>query len=235
MKPTIIGTYTVNEGDTYSRGYEVAAWNTQIALTPGVYDVTANVVRSYVELAVKVPGVITSEYTPSLFGGVPINSQQPQGTEHRNVGQTTDCYLRVGIEQVALDANAGDHIAKVWVVGTRASEFSGTGLSVAAHTALIATQEAWTGDYRIDPNNGFLPEFVSNEHILCERVNELQAEGFDPDVWRVTRTDQRQPWFEVPMEDHRPYNARKFAHDYSNSHANWRYYLPNYDPRARVA
>lgn len=226
MTPTVVGTITVGEGETHRETYEVAAWNTDIALTPGVYEVTASAPRSYVDFAARVPGVITESYTPALFGGVVVGTQ-PQGAKHRDVGQEREVYLRVGLERITLNDLGRRTLARFWIVSPHFLDFSGPGLVTARQSQLVPVADIWHHNWRIDPNNGDLTEFTDDVSLLVERVNELQAAGFDPDVWRVQYGDDKKLWYEIPFEEHRSYNARKFN---SPGRDNWRYYGPEYRP-----
>lgn len=80
-----VGTVTFDEPYEDSYSYEVAAWHTKYALTPGTYDVYANYERDQLypqkmRLSLytnDIPGVILSENTQSLWGGVPIGNKPP--------------------------------------------------------------------------------------------------------------------------------------------------------------
>lgn len=63
---------------------EVAAWWHEILVPAGDYEITTNGYYAFVRLE----GVITSAYTPSLYGGVAIGSQ-PQYEEHSSVGRAS--------------------------------------------------------------------------------------------------------------------------------------------------
>lgn len=226
MKPTVVGTITVGEGQTHDLTYEVAAWRSTVALTPGTYDVTATNPQSYVQFSAQVPGVYTSLYLPALFCGVSVGSD-PQGTGHRDVGKMQTVVLRPCLPDIVLNDVGRSILARFWIFSPHHLEFSGAGLKVERQAQLVPTDEVWGQHFRIDPNNGDLSEFTDEVSHLVERVNELQAAGHDPDVWRVSYGEDRKPWFETPFEDHRPYQARKFKGDRRDS---WRYYRPDYTP-----
>ncbi len=209
MKPTVIGTVDIGEGEEFQQTYETAAWHTEVALTPGTYDVIATNPRSYVGFHVRVPGVVTSSFLPALFGGVPVGSS-PQGERHPDVGKEREIVKGVGIDQITLNEVGLSTLARYWISSPRHLEFSGPGLKAYSHAQIVPIPEIWGMDWRIDPNNGGLAEFCSETAILVDRVNELQAEGFDPDVWQILNGDDKRPWFETPFEDHRPYKERKF-------------------------
>lgn len=85
-----VGAVHVPAGTKYTRRYETAAWYTEYeTVEDGWYPVFARPHHLYGDVewvaSATVPVVCTSEYTPSLFGGVAVGSQ-PQGKQHRNVG-----------------------------------------------------------------------------------------------------------------------------------------------------
>lgn len=79
-----VGTVSFDEPYDAHYSYETAAWYTNYSLTPGTYDVYARYERDHygyngMKLSLftnEIPGVITSENTQSLWGGVPIGSKQ---------------------------------------------------------------------------------------------------------------------------------------------------------------
>ena len=103
-KPKIYcGAVFVPEGYEYTRRYETAAWYTILTTTEGRwYPVFAQPGpsggwrTSYGgwSLTARVQATITSEHTPSMFGGVAYGTQ-PQGEKHRNVGQEAEFHLTV--------------------------------------------------------------------------------------------------------------------------------------------
>lgn len=227
MASNIVGTVTITGPALHHVTYETAAWRSTVALDPGTYDVVATNPHTYVELHAIVPGTVIYAYLPSLFGGVAFGSE-PQGDKHRDVGRRRDCYVRLSIDECDITA---DVMAWYWIESPRHIDFNGTGLQVSRQRSLIFTKRVWGHQFRIDPNDGGLPEFTDSVPFLCERVNALQAEGHDPDVWRVTYGDDRLAWFETPVEEHRPNNARKFkGGGYLHGRDAWRYYR-DYQPR----
>ena len=82
------GIVFVPKGTAYRRTYETAAWWTEMeTVEDRWYPVFASYSINRWRLTAIVDAVITAEYTPSLYGGVPIGSQ-PQGKDHRNVGKS---------------------------------------------------------------------------------------------------------------------------------------------------
>lgn len=224
----IVGTVTIAFGREHTRTYEVAAWWTKVALTPGVYEVHARYEHGTTRLVAKVPGVITSSYTVSLFGGVPFGSE-PQHEKHRDVGRADEIALHVAFEDVTLNDDAGELLCWRIFHAPNALEFQGHGIELREHRSLFPIAKVFGCGYRIDPNDGTLPIFTDEPQTLQREVNRLLYLGADPDVWRVTYTDQREPWFETPFEDHRPYNDYKFTG--MGRREGWRYYQPDYKPR----
>lgn len=78
----VFATLTLDEPTEHTVHYEVAAWSTTVRVGPGTYNVTTNGYYAFVSL----PGIVVSSYTPSLYDGMPIDSQQPQGKRHHGVG-----------------------------------------------------------------------------------------------------------------------------------------------------
>lgn len=228
MEPTVVGTITIGEGRVHTLTYETAAWHSEVALTPGTYDVTATNPHSYIQFSAHVPGVYVSCHLPALLCGVAVGSQ-PQGVNHHDVGRSQTVVLRPTLADVTLNPVGYELLGRFWIVSPHHLEFNGYGLVVARQEQLIAVNEVWGMRFRIDPNNGGLSEFTDEVALLADRINELQLAGADPDVWRVTYGDDRKPWFESPFEDHRPYGARKFGRS-GGSRSNWRYYRPDYKP-----
>ena len=91
------GAVFVPKGYEYTRRYETASWYTILTTTEGGwYPVFATRHHIYDkwELTARVQATITSEFTPSSFGGVMYGSQ-PQGENHRNVGREDEFHLTV--------------------------------------------------------------------------------------------------------------------------------------------
>lgn len=68
--------------------YETAAWHTDAVVQPGRYLIEENrddYGRKY--FVARFAGKIVYQYLASLWGGVPIRSGEPQGENHRDVGQ----------------------------------------------------------------------------------------------------------------------------------------------------
>lgn len=233
---TLVGTVVIPEGREYQRSYEVAAWWTKMALTPGVYDVHAAVRGGgggMVTLGARVPGVIVSSYTVSLFGGVPFGTE-PQYDKHRDVGRADEVVLTIPFDDVILAGDAGEELCWRIFHAPGALEFNGHGIGLSEHRSLFFIKSVFGCEYRIDPNDGGLPIFTDEPHTLQREVNRLLYLGFDPDVWRVCYTDKREPWFETPFEDHRPYKDHRFSGS-MKARDNWRYYQPDYNPRRSAA
>lgn len=95
------GAVFVPAGTTYTRRYETASWYTNLTTTEDRwYPVFA--VKDYMHshgwrVSATVEAVVTSEFTPSSFGGV-MYGNQPQGTKHRNVGSESSFGLLVTVE-----------------------------------------------------------------------------------------------------------------------------------------
>lgn len=74
IENTDIGNVTVNKNYSYNQNYEVAAWHSSYEVKEGVYPAKANVKNGTVSVSFYPTARLTEEYTPSLFGGVPITS-----------------------------------------------------------------------------------------------------------------------------------------------------------------
>lgn len=80
-----VGTVKVKEPYKKSLSHEVAAWHTEVEFPAGEHDVYLNIVNGKGYLYTKnIDGVITENYTPSLFGGIVTGDRD--GSE--DVGKT---------------------------------------------------------------------------------------------------------------------------------------------------
>ena len=99
--PNLVGWLHVEAGGTvYRRTYETASWYSLVRIPEGDYPVIARKRQNYgeaVELIVRATGTVEKEYTPASFGGYGGNIRQdPQGTQHRHVGNASEVFLYVG-------------------------------------------------------------------------------------------------------------------------------------------
>lgn len=98
-KVVFAGYVRIPAGVKHTRQYEVAAWYTKAeTVEDRWYPVWLS--RDHIRptegrLWARVEAVITSEYTPALWGGVPVGSQ-PQAENHRNVGSLTSFDIGIG-------------------------------------------------------------------------------------------------------------------------------------------
>lgn len=86
-RPIIVGWLDLPHAITLRTQYEVAAWHTDARVEPGRYLIEESTSYERVIWTIRFPGTIVSEYTAALWGGVPIESNVPQGAAHRNVGR----------------------------------------------------------------------------------------------------------------------------------------------------
>jgi hypothetical protein len=84
---TCVGFFHVEQDQEVKISYEVAAWWANLLVPAGVY-LAWITNEGFRGVRVTLEGTITSAYTPALFGGNPISSQQPQYENHRDVGTT---------------------------------------------------------------------------------------------------------------------------------------------------
>lgn len=85
---TTVGYLRITNPDlVFTQQYQTAAWHTEVRPTPGRYDVAAYDMGGSLSFFAKVPGVVISSFTPTLWGGYGGNIQQePQNEKHRDVG-----------------------------------------------------------------------------------------------------------------------------------------------------
>lgn len=117
------GTITLKEPKEISISSEVAAWYTKAELPVGTYQLNVSFVRGKAFVYAKdIEGVITENYTPSLFGGVVTGGRD--GSEE--VGNP---YIgSVGVYQGMLEDNKFVHVeltdeAKEWLTPGYQGEF----------------------------------------------------------------------------------------------------------------
>ena len=93
----VFATLELSEPIVRTRTYETAAWWTDIEIPAGKYEIGTN---GYWTLA-GLPGKITAEFMPSLFGGVAVG-KTPPADESPNVGKDT----RYGVQGYLYDTLA---------------------------------------------------------------------------------------------------------------------------------
>ena len=98
------GTVTIDEPYEDKYLYETAAWSTTYALHPGTYDVYGRIEKDYsgerkiILETEEVPGIILTDNTPSMYGGVAYS-----GTKNPRDGQE----VKERIEVTAYKVNEG--------------------------------------------------------------------------------------------------------------------------------
>lgn len=227
----VVGYTTIPDGVDFRYDIsETAARYEAVRLIPGQMSVFAGNDRyGAANLFVVAEAKVTARNDGAYFFGVAMGSD-PQHERHPDVGKIRTVHYPVSPDTVVWNDDAYSILAWDWRQYARGININGYGLEVHTYKTLVHIMKGLRreSNMRIDPLNGELAEFVSTPSVLVERVNDLQADGFDPDVWRVSFNDRGEPWFETPFEDHRPYgNERKYQPSYSyksDPREHWRYY-----------
>lgn len=90
-----VGKVTVGDDVIHRVTYEVARWYRDVKLDAGDYDLFATWVNGKVQFHAKVEGTVVAADTSSSFGGV-VYGSEPQGKNHRDVGDRAEVVLRLG-------------------------------------------------------------------------------------------------------------------------------------------
>jgi len=89
-----VGTIVIDKPLKSTRTYEVAAWFTELELTPGEYPLYlsfSHIYRKPTLTSGDIPAVIVDENTQSLYGGVPVGKQ-----DKGNIGKSATHKIQVG-------------------------------------------------------------------------------------------------------------------------------------------
>lgn len=84
-------TLVITRPTEFRQHSEFAAWYTDLVVPPGEYKLHPEHDR----MTAKLPGIVSSKYDATHYGGVTFGSNKKQGINHPNVGQPVTYYWSI--------------------------------------------------------------------------------------------------------------------------------------------